>query len=251
MRKTIPALLLILALLTVLVCPAASAESAGKYQAVIDDAAGLLKSGEEAKVLAAMQPIADEFCNVGFVTYSGSDSSTTVVNKARSWGNKTFGPSADFTVFMIDMATRRLGIYASTYVYKTINTGRANTITDNVYKYATNGKYGDCAVSTFEQITRLLRGQKINAPMQLVSNILLAVILAIIATYILVSSRMKQEQEVSLPDVVTVAGAGAATIVAAHILTKKVTAPKSSGGHGGGGHGGGGGGGGGGGSHGF
>ena len=258
MRKAILSLLVLILLASFL--PAAQAETVRAneetgFQAVIDDPAGLLSGSETDEVLESMIPVTD-YANVGFVTY-GADGydSATVVKKAERWGDGRFGRGSAYTVFMIDMSTRRLGIYSSKSVYGLLSTARANTITDNVYKYASKGDYAGCAKEAFRQIARVMRGEKINAPMKYISNIFLALICAILVTYMLVTGRMRNEQETTMQTLRQAAGIGVATAVTGHVLTKVVHHQSSSGGgHGGFGGGGGGGfsgGGGGGGSHGF
>ena len=221
------------------------------FSAVIEDPAGLLSSGEIAEVGAAMLPVT-AYANTAFLTGGLGGDSATVLTKARRWGDSCFGASVPYTVFMIDMSTRRLGIYSSLSVYSLLNTARANTITDNVYRYATFGEYAACAKEAFAEMAAVMAGEKIAEPMKLTSNILLALICAILISYLVISARMKKEQEIILPDVVKAAAAGIGTVVTAHTLKRVVHHESSSGGgHGGGGHGGGGGGGGGGGSHGF
>jgi uncharacterized membrane protein YgcG len=103
-------------------------------------------------------------------------------------------------------------------------------------------------------MNKVLRGEKVTGPMRYINNILLAVLAAILLSYLFISVRMEQEVKVSLPEIVT-ATAGAGAVIAAKRLTRKVRHTSSSGGGGHGGFGGGGGGGGGfsggGGSHGF
>ena len=221
------------------------------YSAVIEDPAGLLRSGEAAEVGAAMLPVT-AYAHAAFLTCGTDGDSATVLAKARRWGDSFFGASEPYTVFMIDMSTRRLGIYSSQSVYSLLNTARANTITDNVYQYATYGDYAACAKEAFREIAMVMAGEKIAEPMKLTSNVLLALICSILISYLVISARMKKEQEIILPDVVKAAAAGLGTVVTAHTLKRVVHHESGSGGgHGGGGHGGGGGGGGGGGSHGF
>ena len=256
MRKTILALLLA-ALLTALLTPALAADEKSfqkvltGYEAVISDGAGLLTDREISSVQLSMYPIT-EYANVGFVTYdaSGSDG-RSVLTKAKIWGDARFGSSSPYAVFMIDMKTRRLGIYSSKAVYSVLSTAKANTITDNVYTYATRGEYAECAKEAFREILQVMEGQTINESMKIISNVFLALICAILVTYMLIVGRMRNEQETTMQTMTKVVGAGAATAVTAHTLRRVVHHEHSSGGgHGGGGFGGGGGGGGGG-SHGF
>ena len=254
MRKSLRLIALLLCLLLLPLSASALAWTWGNdetgFCAAIDDDANLLTAEGVTRVQEAMKPITEN-TNVGFYSYDGS-SSRAVLSKAQAWGEQTFGKSASFTVFNIDMNTRRIGIYSSRDLYSVLTTGKANTITDNVYRYASRKDYDSCAEQVFIQMDQTIRGRKVAEPMKIASNAFLAVILAILVTYLLISVRMKKEQRVTLPEVVKAAGVGAATLVTGHVLTKVVHHESSSGGGGGGfGGGGGGGGGGSGGSHGF
>ena len=222
------------------------------YTAVIDDGAGLLDAAEFDGVFAAMMPVT-ETCHAGFYTYGG-DSKAYVMDKAREWANSVFPGTC--TLFIIDMATRQLAVWSSTDIEKTMTRAKGYTITDNVFSYASRGDYSACAETAFNQMAKVLRGEKVSGPMRVISNILLAVLAAILLAYLFISARMEQEVKVSLPEIAT-ATVGAGAVIAAKRLTRKVRHSSSSGGgggfHGGGGgfSGGGGGFGGGGGSHGF
>ena len=222
------------------------------FRAVIDDDAGLLDEAEYDGVMATMAPIT-AYCNVGFYTYGGT-SRDYVLDKAKTWAAEEFGTSC--TLFIIDMATRQLAVWSSSDVEETLTQAKAYTITDNVYSYASRKEYARCAETAFNQIHRVLRGEKLSGPMKVISNVLLALLAALLLAYLIISARMEQEVKVSLPEIAT-ATAGAGAVIAAKTLTRKVRHTSSSGGgggfHGGGGgfHGGGGGFSGGGGSHGF
>ncbi len=217
------------------------------FRAVIDDSAGLLDNAEYDGVMEAMEPIT-EYCHAGFYTYSG-ESREYVMTKAQNWAANEFGTSC--TLFIIDMATRQLAVWSSTDIMKTLTQSKGYTITDNVYQYASRGQYAACAESAFHQMYRALKGEKVTGPMRYISNVLLALLAAILLAYLFISARMEQEVKVSLPEIAT-ATVGAGAVIASKTLTRKVRHSSSSGGgHSGGGFGGGGGGGfgGGGGSH--
>ena len=255
MKKVISLILLLtLLLLTLLPCAAVGEtrtweNETTRFRAVIDDSAGLLDSAAYDSVLNAMKPIT-ETCHAGFYTYDGTDKEY-VLSKAKAWAQKTFGTSC--TLFIIDMATRQLAVWSTNDVMKTLTQAKAYTITDNVYGYASRKDYAGCAETAFNQMNKVLKGEKINGTMRIVSNVLLAVLAAILLSYLFISARMEQEVKVSMPEIVT-ATVGAGAVIAAKRLTRKVRHSSGSGGGGGGGFSGGGGGGGfsgGGGSHGF
>ena len=221
------------------------------YSLVFHDEAGLIDPAEKEKVLEAMRPIL-EYANVGFLTYPSGGSSQNSATKAQKWGDSVFGSNTRFTVFIIDMTNRHLDIYASRPLSGTLTAAEENSITDNIYRDATRGDYAGCTEEAFREIGNILKGEKIATPMKLASNVLLALIMAMLAAFLLISGWIRKEQAVRMPAVVKAAAAGAATVVLGNTL-KKVVHHESSrgGGFGGGGGGSFGGGGGSSGGHGF
>ena len=218
------------------------------YRLVIEDSGSLLKSGETAKVAEAMQGIT-QYAHAGFLTVAATGDRSEAYSKARKWGDTTFGQTARYTVFIIDMNTRQLSIYASNPLSGELTTAKENSIVDNIYKLASGEEYGECAVQAFTQIERVLKGQNIPEPMKYLSNAFIAVIGAILAAYLLISAWVRKEQAITMPNVIRAAGIGAATVITANTLKKVVHHESRSGGGHGGGFGGGGGFSGGGGSH--
>ncbi len=220
------------------------------YMLVIDDEGGLLDPAEIDDVKESMRPVL-QYANAGFLTYPASGNSRNSATKAQEWGDRTFGKNTRFTVFIIDMTNRHLDIYASRPLSGILTAAEENTIADNVYRYATRGDYAGCAKETFLQIGNVLKGEKLQTPMKYASNALLAIIMAILAAFLLISGWIRKEQAVSMPTVLKAAGAGAATVILGSKLKKVVHHESHSGGGGGGFGGGGGGGGGSSGGHGF
>lgn len=157
--------------------------NSGAYEIVIDDDAGLLSSYEEELLYDVMSEIS-EYGNVAFKSISHNPKYNTY-NYALDYYSSVFG-SESGTVFLIDMDYRTIYIYSYGSIYRTITNSYADTITDNVYTYATNGNYYQCASKAFEQILSLLRGQKIAQPMKYISNALLAITLALLVNYFVV-----------------------------------------------------------------
>lgn len=149
------------------------------YQTVIEDDAELLSEEEE----AALQELLEEITAYGNVAFKTIDSNyMSTENYARSYYKDMFG-TASGTLFLIDMDNRIIWIHSDGAVYKVITTAYANTITDNVYRYASDEEYFVCAQKAFEQMLSLLQGQKIAQPMKYISNGLLAIILALLLNY--------------------------------------------------------------------
>ena len=85
--------------------------------------------------------------------------------------------------------TRNLTLYSSGDNYDTITRTDANVITDNVYRYASQGDYCGAAENAFRQCLSLLEGRKIARPMKYINNALLSLILSILLMYGFISLR--------------------------------------------------------------
>lgn len=160
------------------------------YRAVIEEDAGLL-SQEQCQALADSLTEMTAYGNVAFKTIGENDGNTE--DYAESYYRSQFGTDSG-TLFLIDMGNRNLYIFSDGAVYQTITKAYANTITDNVYRYASQGNYYQCASEAFGQMLALLQGQKIAQPMKYICNGLLALILALLLHFCLVSSfaRLKE-----------------------------------------------------------
>jgi len=152
------------------------------YQVWVEDEAGLL-TGEELSDLSQVMEGITAYGNAAFVTIDQNGSSTEAF--AGSYYMDRFGTDSG-TVFVIDMDNRNIWIQSDGAVWKVITTANANTVTDNVYRYASKGDYYGCAREAFEEMEKLLKGQRIARPMKYISNALLAMILALLANYGLV-----------------------------------------------------------------
>ena len=256
MRKSIALLMVLLLTCGSLSCAAADRleenNSETGYRAVIEDNAGLLQTEEFRNVFDAMKGVTVH-CDAGFLTRQSGGGS--VEEYARQWGRGTFGHDR-YIVFFIDMGTRNICAYAGWDMLDVFSVADANTVTDNVYKWASRKQYGECAVQAFGQIAADLEGIELARPMKYVSNVLIGLCLSVMICFLIVSKTLKKHNITEATKITAMVAAGAGTTLLARKLVRTVHHESSSGGggHGGhGGHGGGGGGhsGGGGGHHGF
>lgn len=159
------------------------------YEVLIEDDANLLTVEEIMTLAETMKPIT-QYGNVAFKSVSYNTQDTD--DFAKKFYERTFGNHSG-TVFVIDMDNRNIYIYSKGAVYRIITKSYANTITDNVYRYASKKEYFNCANEAFLQIVKLLEGGHILQPMKYISNALLAVILALLFnfTWICYFSRLK------------------------------------------------------------
>lgn len=150
------------------------------YTVIIDDQADLLSDSEETVLIETMKEIS-EYGNVGFVSLNSNNYGSTS-DFARDYYHAIFETRSG-TIFVIDMDNRKIYIFSDGEIYRTITNSYADSITDNVYKYATNGEYFTCANKAFSQILDLLQGRKIAQPMKHISNLFLALITALLICY--------------------------------------------------------------------
>ncbi len=152
------------------------------YRIYVEDRAGLLTEEQRLELSQAMQRIT-AYGNAAFLTTDSNAASTESL--ARSYYRERFGTDSG-TVFVIDMDNRNIWIHSDGAVYDVITSAYADTVTDNVYRYASAGDYYECAREAFAEIHALLEGQRIAQPMKYISNALLAMILALLANFGLV-----------------------------------------------------------------
>lgn len=248
MRKKILRFVVMPILLAVLLfCPSLQTLAANSYtnadtgyRALIEDHADLLSRGHEDDLLETMKGIT-AYGNVAFKSVDTNNSTTAAL--AESYYRSVFGKDSG-TVFLIDMDNRMIYIFSDGKVYRTITKAYANTITDNVYRYASQGDYYTCANEAFLQMQKLLDGGRIMQPMKYINNALLALLLAFLVVfgYICIYSRHKQPTDTELlKRIHKQFSAGNASATFTH--ETKIYSPPSSDSGGGGSSGGGGGGG--------
>ena len=154
-----------------------------EYGIYIEDNADLLSSSEENDLEDVMEPIS-EHGNVVFLSID-SNPRYSAESYAEDYGYSRFG-NESYTIFLIDMDNREICVYSDGAIYKTITSAYARTITDNVFRYASDEDYYDCAYHAFDQINTLLEGKRIAQPMKYISNALLAIVLALLINYFIV-----------------------------------------------------------------
>ncbi len=145
------------------------------------DEEDLLTDEEEEALLEEMAPVT-EYGYAAFVTTSIMESD--YMEASRNMLHSLFGEGTSSVLFLIDMNHRQLVVFSDGEINKTITKNYANSITDNVYRMAHDGKYYDCAVEVFRQIHTLLSGRAIAQPMKHITNAFLAIILSAMILYI-------------------------------------------------------------------
>lgn len=211
------------------------------YEAYIIDEDEWLTEREHEKLMEQMKGIT-EFTNVVFhaddtVTYnSESYSERLSVNTMQD----LFGDDSA-VIYHMDEYYDYIASQGS--ARNVITSAKARSIADNVYRYSIHDDQLYKAASVaFEQIEALFNGRKIAEPMKYICNAFIAIFIALIVNYLIVSSKSKLKKA-SVNDIIrgSVYDLGIKDVNATHIRTDRCYSPRSSGSSGGhgGGHGGG------------
>ena len=231
---------LVLCLLMACSCLAFAAEqdytndTTGNW-ATIEDHADLFEN--ESSILDKMQYVTD-YTNI--LVYTTDYNSQTTSKLAKSLAEDRFG-SGNGVVFVIDMDNRYVYIYAHNNTYDVISERVANTITDNVYDYASDERYDDCAKGAIEQIYMKLSGKRIPEPMRYIGNFFLAIMIGIGVTSVFAcySSRIQVTGKTTKDVDVKITDKQRDIIDVKRVYRSSSSSGGSSGGGGGGGGGGG------------
>lgn len=152
------------------------------YSVYINDAYDLLTEDEEAALLNDMIPIT-EFGNAGFISCDNTEMST--VQYSKSSYERLFGTDSGM-LLVIDMGNRQLYIKNNGAISNVITNAYSNTISDNIYRYASKGEYYSCASMAFKQAYTVLQGGRIAQPMRFISAALVALIIALTLNYLII-----------------------------------------------------------------
>ncbi len=186
------------------------------FAAYIIDGENLLSDQEETELLKDMIPVT-AYGNAAFV----SDYASVPASEwARSRFDILFG-NASGTLFLVEMNSRELYLYSNGEIYNIVNSRAAASIVDNVYTYASEGDFRECAAGVYRQISTMMEGGRISQPMKHITNALIAICAAILLNYLLVRITTMQDK----PKKSEVMGAMAATF--AVVGTKKILLKQS------------------------
>ncbi len=193
LRKTILAgmLCLCILLLPAMECMATPVRSNEEtdYKAILFDGANLFTDSEVEELLDIMYD-STKYGNVYLLTVSNHNYYSTY-HLAEGAFEEAFGYE-NGVIFVIDMQERMLWITGMDETQYVITDNYCDTITDNVYTYASDGDYFTCSKIAFEQIYAVLEGKDIPMPMKYICNFLLSVAIALLVNYFIASSLSKK-----------------------------------------------------------
>ena len=208
------------------------------YVVYMNDEYDLLSDEEESGLINEMIPLT-EYGNAGFLSCENNSESTSQYS-ARVYSS-LFGTESG-TLLVIDMGQRMLYIKSNGAISEIVSNAYSNTITDNIYRYASEGDYYTCASKAYGQVYTLLSGGKIAQPMRYISAALLALILGLMINYMIVRT-VSKPRKADTEEIIDAANVDfrLRDPAARHSHTTKVYSPVRSSSGGGGSRGGGGG----------
>ena len=159
------------------------------YTAYIDDEEDLLSSSEEENLLKKLVPLT-QYGNVAFLSGRGEYSAVATI---RDFYNEVFYGKSGL-IFFIDMENREIRIQSGGAFYRTISSDVANSITDNVYVFASNGDYYRTAAVAFSQVKAKMEGRFVATPMRWISNFFLAIFLGLLFNFTMLLMTWKQNR---------------------------------------------------------
>lgn len=156
-----------------------SAPVPGTYRVTIVDRAELLTEAQEENLAKAMRNVA-AYHPVAFfsVNYSGGRSASRL---AEILFDEVF-PEKNGILFLIDMDNREIWLQKANN-NRNLTTALCNTVTDNVYRYASFGNYSRCAEEAFMQVYRILNGERVPETMKHMSNLFLSLAAAVLLVF--------------------------------------------------------------------
>ena len=182
MRKTIMILCIVILVFVPTIAFSNEGTSKGNVngRVLVEDDADLLTPEEKEKITDEMKKLS-EYGNVVFKSTNQSTSSDSLSYIKNYYYSKFQNDNG--IAFYIDMKNRQICMCATGGLDEKITSSKCNIITDNVYMYATVGKYYLCVSNAFSQACDLLEGRKIAESMKYYSNSFLAMMLSLLISY--------------------------------------------------------------------
>ena len=213
MRKKLFLLLILIAVMAVFTGCGETMPTVSGSKDIFDEAR-LFSDDDRKEIFEAMDRVSQFGTVGGYTTYSSGGSTAS---KASKFYDRYYG-SESGVLFVIDMDERVIYIESDGYIGSFITRGKARTITDNVYKYASHEDYKTCSVEALSQVLDIMEGRRISERMGLISSIIIALMLGTLANFLLLR-RINKKKEVSALEWET-SNHGRVTFSGAHVEKK-------------------------------
>lgn len=153
--------------------------SSQQFPIYIRDDADLFTDEEEQKLQADMAPVA-AYCPAALVTSRDAEGLSHDLYAKKNYFD-LYGEGKG-VLFLIDLEHRALRLQSNKVNVK-LTEAYSQTITDNVYRYASAGNYVRCVKEAFAQTLAVLEDRPVHQPMKHLSNALIALCLGLMAAF--------------------------------------------------------------------
>lgn len=164
------------------------------YIAFVADDAELFTQSDMRALLNEAYELTDYADTFVVTVQKGNNPYGTTESATKKIGDELYleySNSDSCIMFIIDMHTRYIYVYRYGKAEKSLTTGKCESITDNVYDYASDGDYYGCASSGLEQMKKVLAGQHIAQPMKVASNFFIAFVIGFVVMYLVALGKSK------------------------------------------------------------
>ena len=156
------------------------------FDTYLDDSAQLFTMAGKGRVHSAMQEVA-VYTDIAVVTTEDTGGYGTV-NYAQNILRDTLDGTG--IVFLIDMQHRQIYLYTDNG-NTLLSVAKCESITDNVYRYASKENYDECAVRAIKQVAAVMGRRGIPEPMKHISNLLLSAAASLLIVFIIADRKTK------------------------------------------------------------
>lgn len=191
MRKFLSSLLIVFALVFIFPLTAAAASSNVK---VVDDA-GILTNKETEELEEYLEEL-DGTVNYLVVTCDDGAMGSSALEKLDNYYRQEFDAYEDGIAFIVDMDTRRIELQGRNKLQYSLDSGDCTDITDNVYKYASDGDYYNCIYHAFRQADLVANYKFVLRPMRIIVSLLIAIIIGFLGTFLKAMADRSKENEI-------------------------------------------------------
>ena len=151
----------------------------GSHAVILEDNAQLF-SPEERSGLEREMGQSARYCSVALLTTRDTGRLGHAAYAEQAFDRLFSG--TDGILFLIDLDNRELRLQKNDE-NRLITTALCESVTDNVYRYASAGDYYACAKNAFSQAAALMSGGQIPQPMKHISNLLIALCLGLMLAF--------------------------------------------------------------------
>lgn len=167
-----------------------------EYKVFYSDDNSLISAKDKKEIIEYAKGMTEN-CNIGIFVFEGETTGFAKEDDTVRLTEKLYRQVANDdngSVLVIDMDSRYIEVVNFGDNAYTVNSYDCATITDNIYTYARNEQYAQCAMNGLEQLDTILKGHRIPNSMKVISNIAFALFIALMINFIVLIISSKERR---------------------------------------------------------